>query len=211
MKIIQLKDMGKADCLWGASLSEQYLRRIWDELKTTARSSPLGAQVVLDFKGIQAANVSFIKGTFLWLLQNGMAYAKKSSPPALPWSSVVPPALNVVPFVANPNAEIRAEVDEVLSRHGYPYLVATKWTSGEVRAASVAGCIDEVLLRTLFYVVDAGEATASTLCEEHADEGIAATGWNNRLADLFERRLLSKSKSGRSLVYKPVVQEIHHG
>lgn len=211
MNIIKLKELAGSDCLWGASLANQHLLTIWNKVKSSARASASSNHVVLDFKDIQAANVSYIKGTFLWLLQNGMSYAKRKVSPPLPESTIAPPSLDITPFIANPNTEILAEVDEVLSRHGLPYLVALEYSSEEVLSATVSANLDDILMRTLLYISEEGGAMASQLHAKYEDEGISVTGWNNRMAELFELRLLSRSKSGRSLIYKSIVKEIRHG
>jgi predicted transcriptional regulator len=41
------------------------------------------------------------------------------------------------------------------------------------------------------------------------DEGVKATAWNNRLRDLYEKRLLTRKKTGREQVYSPVVEEVN--
>lgn len=209
--LLELRHFADSEYLWGASLADKHLLVAWDGLKKAARTTPECTHVILDFAGIAASNVSYIKGTFLWLLQNGIAHARSSAPPPLPGTTQPPACLNIVPFVANTNSEVLAEIDEVLGRHGLPYLVAQTWTPDSVTTASVHGPLDETMFRTLLYVVTLRQATASLLHEAHPDEGISVTGWNNRLADLFALRLLSRTRSGRSLIYRSVAKEIHHG
>ena len=61
-------------------------------------------------------------------------------------------------------------------------------------------------------MVGYGEATGAELeRREPGGERVKATAWNNRLKDLYEKRLLRRAKRGREQVYTPVVPEVQLG
>jgi predicted transcriptional regulator len=43
---------------------------------------------------------------------------------------------------------------------------------------------------------------------EPGGQRVRATAWNNRLKDLYEKRLLRRVKRGREHLYSPVVPEV---
>ena len=64
---------------------------------------------------------------------------------------------------------------------------------------------------TLAVAQEVGEATGAKLANERKDEGTKATAWNNRLRDLYNKRLLRRRKEGREQIYSPIAKEIVYG
>ena len=62
-------------------------------------------------------------------------------------------------------------------------------------------------LQTLSVVGKDGVSGAE-LERRQPDAGIKATAWNNRLKDLYQKRLLHRVKRGREQIYSPVVSEV---
>jgi len=67
------------------------------------------------------------------------------------------------------------------------------------------GALESSERRTLELVAELGEVTGAELERRHPEENIRATGWNNRLKDLYEKRVLRRIKRGREQVYSLVV------
>ena len=74
--------------------------------------------------------------------------------------------------------------------------------------ALLVGTLDPAQRTCLHAVTSAEEVTGAGLERERPQERIGATAWNNRLKDLFGKRLLQRKKRGREQVYFPVVREI---
>jgi hypothetical protein len=192
------------------TLGEQHLGRF---LKTLTKSSPslrqpeeLGELVVVDFKGIESATGSYLKATVVRLLQLGAASvnARAEQDPDT-W-------LNVYPLVANLNAELSDELDQVLAIQEVPCLEVVKAGDDGVIAAKLRGPLDRALRETLRAVEELRSATATALSERFAaDAKIATTAWNNRLSDLCVRRLVRRRRVGRQWVYEPVARQVQLG
>lgn len=81
-------------------------------------------------------------------------------------------------------------------------------TAGKTQAAALLGPIEAAEQRTLMKVVELGEVTGAMLERECPEENIRATGWNNRLKELYEKRVLRRSKRGREQVYSLVARDM---
>lgn len=73
------------------------------------------------------------------------------------------------------------------------------------RSASLVGGLDSGQKATLAAVVGGAEVTGAAL---DGRDGVKATAWNNRLKDLYQKRLVRREKRGREQVYSPVVAEV---
>jgi hypothetical protein len=73
------------------------------------------------------------------------------------------------------------------------------------RAASLVGSLDAGQRATLAAVLKGAEVTGAAL---DGQEGVKGTAWNNRLKDLYQKRLIRREKRGREQVYSPVVPEV---
>jgi hypothetical protein len=120
--------------------------------------------------------------------------------------------INVFPLVANVNAEVSEELDQVLTLQELPCLEVVSADDKNIGIAKLRGPLDRALRDTLRVVMDLGSVTATSLSERFAaDTRIATTAWNNRLSDLCVRRLVRRRKVGRQWVYEPVARQVHLG
>jgi hypothetical protein len=76
------------------------------------------------------------------------------------------------------------------------------------RRATLVGSLDAGQRSTLEATVALRSVTGADLVRRWPREEVKATAWNNRLRDLFEKRLLRRERKGREQVYSPVVREI---
>lgn len=74
------------------------------------------------------------------------------------------------------------------------------------KSASLVGSLDVGQKATLVAVVKGAEVTGAAL---DGKDGVKGTAWNNRLKDLYQKRLVRREKRGREQVYSPVVAEIN--
>lgn len=74
------------------------------------------------------------------------------------------------------------------------------------KEARLVGNLDVGQKATLVAVVEGAEVTGAAL---DGQEGVKGTAWNNRLKDLYGKRLIRRVKRGREQVYSPVVAEIN--
>lgn len=191
------------------ALGELHLGRF---LETLGKASPAaepdgpGEIVVVDFGGIESATGSYLKAIMVRLLQLGQASVNaRTEQDRDVW-------LNVFPLVANLNAEVSEELDQVLTIQELPCLEILKADDNGVDVAKVHGPLDRALRDTLRAVEGVRSATATTMSEHFAtDTKITTTAWNNRLSDLCVRRLVRRSKVGRQWVYEPVVRQVQFG
>lgn len=78
--------------------------------------------------------------------------------------------------------------------------------------AVLAGKLDPGQRQAFDAVIASPGITGAELERQHAASKVKATAWNNRLKDLFQKRLLQREKRGREQVYRPVVAEVvFHG
>lgn len=99
------------------------------------------------------------------------------------------------------------ELDLVASINRQCYLVSRNSNDG-VDEAVVVGSLDPSLKSTLERVCKSGQVTGAELARQAPDAGIQATAWNNRLRDLFVKRLLLRRKEGRQQFYGPIARSI---
>jgi hypothetical protein len=79
-------------------------------------------------------------------------------------------------------------------------------------SAVLAGLLDPGQRQTFDAVIASSGITGAELERQLADSKVKATAWNNRLKDLFQKRLLQREKRGREQVYRSVVAEVvFHG
>jgi len=93
----------------------------------------------------------------------------------------------------------------LVARHNRKLFLIRPATA-ETQAASLVGPMDDAERRTLMKIAELGEATGAMLERKCPEENIRATGWNNRLKDLYEKRVLRRVKRGREHVYSLVAK-----
>lgn len=77
------------------------------------------------------------------------------------------------------------------------------------KKATLIGKLDVGQRETLTAASAGEEVTGAQLERSGVNEAVRATAWNNRLRDLYQKRLLKREKRGREQVYSPVVQEVN--
>ena len=111
------------------------------------------------------------------------------------------PVLTHFPSAALDELELVAEVNQQC----YP---VADVKADELRKVLLVGPLDEALKEAMVKLAELHEATGAEMARQVPDAGIQATGWNNRLRDLYEKRLLLRRKQGRQQIYSPVADEV---
>jgi hypothetical protein len=138
------------------------------------------AIVVLDFRGVRLTTSSYFLGAFEWL-----------------WTSRAARENDIFPVLANVNQETRDEIELALNARGFKALFA-RFDAGGLSEVTPFN-LDREAAETYERVASLGEATATDIFR--IDPKIQPTGWSNRLALLYEQRLLRRRKNGRQLIY----------
>lgn len=172
--------------LTGRVLGRKHFGQVCDLLA----SVPKGSTVCFDFSGVKLVTGS-------WL--NAMVVPF--------WRSTADDHTNLFPILCNASADWLDELRLVAEWNHQCYLVGSGRRKPPRRALLI-GSLDPAQRTCLDAVAEAGEVTGAALERERPDEKIGATAWNNRLKDLFQKRLIQREKRGREQVYFPVVREI---
>jgi hypothetical protein len=208
MRCHRLTRAGEDDVrVYGATMARNDLRPLVEGLVQTGASTDDALDVVLDFTGIVSATSSYLKRTILWLYDCARLAAEGGRPeasedPAIP--------LNIYVFTTGLTDEVRAELREVLRLYNRTCLEVPSDAAESLCQALVLGPLDLSLRKTLDALVRRRAGTATELHQAHASdhERITVNAWNNRLSDLFCKRLARRSKEGRHWVYEPVLPEV---
>lgn len=150
---------------------------------------PSGSVVFLDFAGVELVSGSWINAALV---------------PLLAWAA--DERNDLFPAICNANEAILDEL-ALVAKYTHSCFVAA---SGPIppRRAALVGLLDPGQRSTLEALVELQAVTGAELERQRPAEKIKATAWNNRLKDLFEKRLLRRERRGREQVYSPVVKEI---
>src|SRR5581483_9062661 len=145
-----------------------------------------GDIVYLDFQGVDSVHCSWLHTAIAPLFR----WAAESQNDYYPVFSHFPPnSLDELELVATINRQC--------------YLVSDA-PKPAVASAVLVGDLDPGLKATLEKVCESGAMTGAELARKAPKAGIQATAWNNRLRDLFLKRLLVRRKEGRQQVYGPI-------
>jgi len=115
--------------------------------------------------------------------------------------------VDLYPVFTNCESEWLDDLDLIAEWNHQCYLLG-QGRKRPVRKATLSGSLDPGQATTLNAVLQLGETTGARLAQEVESEGIKATAWNNRLKDLFGKRILKRRKRGREQFYFPVVEDI---
>lgn len=151
---------------------------------------PNGEIVVLDFSGVSLLTGSWAN-TMLVPLYRRAVEDQMDFFPVL--ANIAPDCIDDLLLVAEWNHQcyLHAEI-----------------AKGEPTKAVLLGSLDPGQASTLRAVLEHGEVTGAELERRSPQESTKATAWNNRLKDLYVKRLLRRCKQGREILYSPVVKEI---
>jgi hypothetical protein len=145
-----------------------------------------GELVTLDFGGVRVVTASWISAMLL---------------PLYRWAA--DEQVDVY-FVLSGLADWLDEVRLVARFNRRFFLIAGP--DGKTAKTLLIGALEAAERRTLELVAEMGEATGAELERQCPEANIRATGWNNRLKDLYEKRVLRRIKRGREQVYSLVVR-----
>jgi hypothetical protein len=174
-KAIGIRALVQGDTLAGR-LAGQALRPMLEEQLRGAADSLL----VLDFRGVELVTSSYFVGAFAWL-----------------WTSFDLVDRDIFPVLANLGEDSLDDVELALREMRLKTLVGafSEEGLGDVRPLN----LDQVEAETYYLVERLGEAGAGDLFR--LDTRIQVTAWNNRLAALFNYRLLRRRKDRRQFLY----------
>jgi hypothetical protein len=194
---------------WGATTGQADLGNL-----ATRVESADGPVVVLDFEGIEAANGSYLRATALWMLRCAIEGRKNSRYEGEgsqdPWR-IRPLAMEGF-FLAGLSDEVRHDVTILLKEGRLPCLEVVKWEGDEIQSVAILGHLDTQLRRTFDCLLEIGEASsAETLSRRFPEDRIGVTGWNNRLAELYQRHLIGRRKDGKFWKYFTMFKEVADG
>jgi hypothetical protein len=177
------KEFGKH--LQGKLPGKRHFARLCDLLS----SVPPGSVVLLDFAGVDLVTGSWVNAMF---------------GPFFQWAS--DEHSDLFPIICNVKDEWLDELALVADWTHRCFLVATGSTPP--RQAVLVGPLDPGQRSTLEAVIELREITGADLERKRPEDGVKATAWNNRLKDLYDKRLLRREKRGREQLYSPIVEEI---
>lgn len=154
-----------------------------------ARANP-GEMVFLDLDNVESVNASWIN----------MAVA-----PLVRWAA--DEQNDLFPILVHFPEKDFDELELVAEKNQQCYSVSSQATE-PVPAIYIVGPLDPSLRTTLTMLADIGEATGAELARQRPDAGILPTAWNNRLKELYDKRLLVRRKQGRQQVYSPLARKV---
>jgi hypothetical protein len=169
--------------LQGRPLGRKHFPRLC-ELMT---DMPPGDVALLDFAGAEIVTGSWINEALV---------------PLLRWAA--DERNDVFPVLLNLDPSWLDELQMVAEWTHNCFLVSRG--KGLPKSANLVGSLDVGQKATLTAVVNGMGVTGAAL---DGKDGVKGTAWNNRLKDLFQKRLIRREKRGREQVYSPVVAEIN--
>lgn len=202
VKIVSLSDfLSNQPFLATATLGQEHYSLVIQQAAITADEP--GTVLGVDLGGVPEATASYVKAVTLLPYLAGMKFAQ----PTVDLSGMAPEAnllrpLNVFPIFLRPSADWAAGLDAVFGRESLCCVVAETVEDDVVTRAHILGHAERAVLETLQAVRTHKEVRASEL---HAatDVGITVTAWNNRLLDLWTRRLIRRTRVGNAWNYQP--------
>lgn len=149
-----------------------------------------GQIIFLDF-----ADVSLVNGSWL-----NMAVA-----PLFRWAAES--QHDVFPVLARFPDDWVDELELVAQVHGQCYPLADRCEEPIV-SLLIVGPLEESLRDTFRSLTPLKAATGAELARQEPRAKIQPTAWNNRLKDLYDKRLLVRRKEGRQQIYSPLAEEV---
>jgi hypothetical protein len=163
-------------------------RRAFGQLCGALCELPRGERAVLDFRTVDVVTASWINAALV---------------PLLDWSST--DDADLYPLIYGIGDDFLDELRLVAENSHSCFLQCN-----DIKAtrAKLVGSLDAGQAETLRAVTSTPGVTGAELERLHPE--VKATAWNNRLKDLFVKRLLRRERRGREQVYSPVVLEVDY-
>jgi hypothetical protein len=182
--IVQVvKLLGKR--LLGRTAGKRDFAMLCGEMAHAAQGEP----IVLDFAGVEVLTGS---------------WANSALVPLYKWASS--DDNNVFPLIYGIEREWLDDLRLIAEWNHHCYLLVSQKKESP-RSAMLLGTLEPGQRATLEAVQRFGEVTGVQLKQDIHD-GVEATAWNNRLRDLFDKRLIRREKRGREQVYSSLAKEI---
>ena len=178
----------------------------------------------MDFEGVAIASISYVKETLLYFVALGRWHAQALSFVEVDWmNEKKAEPRDVYTFALNANPEVADSMDHAFARQGWPVLAGTSVIRDQsnrldapsaqdlerLTGATLLGQIDTATAATLDAIVGLSQCTALELHQRFArSQNIGATGWNNRLADLYRARLSRRTRRGKFWIYHPLATSV---
>ncbi|MBN9119921.1 MAG: hypothetical protein J0I06_12295 [Planctomycetes bacterium] len=164
-------------------------RRDFARLCELASTAAQGEVVHLDFTGVELVTGSWLNEALV---------------PLLRWAA--DERNDLYPVLQGLGDTVRDELVFVASATNTHFLALSRHSPPR---AVLIGSLDPGQRATLEALMKYPDVTGAELeRREPGGEKVRATAWNNRLKDLFEKRLLRRVKRGREHLYSPVVPEV---
>lgn len=178
---------GELPHLAGATRAEELARAL-------SMQAASGETILFDFTGMETVTASFLKALVYPFLEDGKTVDESAKK-------------GIFPFVFGVNDSVREELVCLTELTGRPVMEATRLQGEDVVAARVYGELVPALAATLQELVARSTATATGL---HAEglKRMTVNAWNNRLADLYVRRLARRTLAGKQLIYAPAAKRL---
>jgi hypothetical protein len=187
--IVNMAEVGGGAILSGAASGRNALASL---LTATAVEPALPTPVFLNFAWVDVATASFLRESILTF--RDFVRGRRS---------------NFYPVVANPNADVRDEFEELVCIRGDVLMACMLDDSGNVIDATPIGQLEPKQQLTFDLVRRHGETDAGELMRKYAkSEKVHTTAWNNRLAGLAARGLVIEVSQGRAKRYKALFEKV---
>lgn len=112
---------------------------------------------------------------------------------------------NLYPVIANANEDTLDELNRLFELSPDAVFICDLNRDGKVISPRLFGLLEEKQEITFEAVLRERETDAPTLAKKYKeDSGIGTTGWNNRLASLANKGLITETKKGRSKIYSSI-------
>lgn len=186
---IRLKQTLYTSLLQGRPLGRKHFPLLCSEIS----ESEEGGLILLDFGDIEIVTGSWINEALIPLV--GWMADRRN---------------DLFPILMNLESDWIDDLQLVAEWNHRCFLIADG--DSQLNSAILAGALDPAQRQTLDAVIAMPGITGAELERQNPNSGVKATAWNNRLKDLFQKRLLRREKQGREQIYHPVVREvIFHG
>ncbi|WFU14407.1 hypothetical protein [Bradyrhizobium sp. CB3481] len=164
-------------------------RKLLTALIATTPSSEEAKAVFLDFKGVEVATSSFLRGAVIGFRD----YARRT-------------LINVYPVAANMAPAVLEELEFFVRARNDVFWICDLDATEQVSGARLLGDLDPAQRATFDAVRDLGAVTAPELAARFSDQTIGPTAWNNRLSGLAAKGVLIERKVGKTKSFSSLLE-----